>query len=127
MSPFITALTDQLETLVTQLQIEKPEKEFTLVLNASNRYWAIHWKSTKLWKTERPLKEHFCLTVYPDNTAFSLMGYHRAEDIFEQLEETHFLYKEKPPETLFEMVNELATQTKNAILAAVDQEFDPSY
>ncbi|HLT52684.1 MAG TPA: hypothetical protein VKZ97_02275 [Flavobacteriaceae bacterium] len=127
MSPFITAITDQLETLVTQLQIEKPEKEFKLALNAANMYWAIHWKSTKLWKTERPLKEYFCLTVYPDSTALSIMGYHRAEDIFEQLEDTHFLYKEKTPEALFELVNEIATQTKNAILAAVDQEFDPNY
>lgn len=123
----ISAITNKMEAVLTELQQLKPEKEFTLTTYEPNGYWSFHWKSTKLWKTEHFLKEWFAVSLYGDSDAFSLSGHHSIKDIFEQLEDRHFLYKEKSTETLFKMIDVIEKQTKEAILKSIDQQFDPSF
>jgi len=123
----ISAITNKMEAVLAELEHQKPEKEFTLKTYEPNGYWSFHWKSTKLWKTEHFLKEWFAVSLYGDSDAFSLSGHHSIKDIFEQLEDRHFLYKEKSTETLFKMIDVIEKQTKEAILKAIDQQFDSSY
>lgn len=120
-------LTELLELILAELQQEIPEKEFTLTTIKANLYWSVQWKSTKLWKSERYLKESFQLKMYPDNEKWSLRGYHRVEDFFEQLEDTHFLHKEKSLRDFLTISNALREQIKYAIIKSVHQEFDPNY
>jgi len=122
----ISAITNKMEAVLTELQYLKPEKEFTLTTNEPNGYWSIHWKSTKLWKTEHYLKEWFSVSLYQVKACFSLNGSHCIKDIFEQLEDRHFLYEEKTIEELFKMVDVIEKHTKEAVLKAIDQEFDSS-
>ena len=123
----ISILTTKMEAVIVELQDLKPEKEFTLKTYEPNAYWIFHWKSTKLWKTEHSLKEWFAVSLYGDSDVFSLSGHHSIKDIFEQIEDRHFLYEEKTIETLFKMVDTIEKQTKEAVLKAIDQEFDPSF
>jgi len=123
----ISAITNKMEAVITELQQLKPEKEFTLKTHESNGYWSFHWKSTKLWKTEHYLKEWFTISLYGNSDAFSLSGSHNIKDIFEQLEDRHFLYKEKTIQTFFKMLNTLEDQTKVSVLKAIEQQFDPSF
>lgn len=124
---FISTLTNKMEAVLTELQHLKPEKEFTLTTYEPNGYWSFHWKSTKLWKTEHYLKEWFSIRLYGDTDAFSLSGSHGIKDVFEQLEDRYFLYEEKTIEEFFKIVDEIEKQTKEAVLKAVDQQFDPSF
>ena len=123
----ISAITDKMETILAELQHLKPEKEFTLTTYEPNAYWSIHWKSTKLWKTEHYLKEWFSVSLYQVKEAFSLGGEHHIKDVFEELGDRHFLYEEKTIETLFKMVDSIEKQTKEAVLKSVEQEFDSSF
>lgn len=123
----ISAITNKMEAILAELQQLKPEKEFTLKTHEPNGYWSFHWKSTKLWKTEHYLKEWFTISLYGNSDAFSLSGSHNIKDIFEQLEDGHFLYKEKTIETLFKMLDAIEKQTKSSVLKAVEQQFDPSF
>ncbi|MDY0781086.1 hypothetical protein [Tenacibaculum sp. IB213877] len=123
----ISSITNKMEAVLTELQHLKPEKEFTLTTHEPNGYWSFHWKSTKLWKTEHYLKEWFTVSLYGNIDTFSLSGHHGIKDIFEQLEDRHFLYKKKTTEMLFKMVNTIKKQTKEAVLKAIDQQFDPSF
>ncbi|MGY5353827.1 hypothetical protein [Wenyingzhuangia sp. IMCC45467] len=123
----ISAITNKMEVVLADLQYLKPEKEFTLKTHEPNGYWSFYWKSTKLWKTEYYLKEWFTVSLYGNIDTLSLSGSHGIKDIFEQLEDRYFLYKEKTPEMLFKMINTVEKQTKEAVLKAVDQQFDPSY
>lgn len=119
----ISAITNKMEAVLAELQHLKPEKEFTLKTHESNGYWSFHWKSTKLWKTEHHLKEWFTVSLYGNIDSLSLSGSHGIKDIFEQLEDRHFLYKEKAIEELFKIVDTLTKKTKEVVLNAVDQEF----
>ncbi len=123
----ISSITNKMEAVLAELQQLKPEKEFILKTYEPNGYWSFHWKSTKLWKTEHYLKEWFTVSLYGNRDAFSLSGSHSIKDIFEQLEDRHFLYKEKTIETLHKMINTIEKQTKEAVLKAIDQQFDPSF
>ena len=123
----ISAITNKMEAILAELQKLKPEKEFTLKTHEPNGYWSFHWKSTKLWKTEHYLKEWFTISLYGNSDAFSLSGSHNIKDIFEQLEDRHFLYKEKTIQTFFKMLNTLEDQTKVSVLKAIEQQFDPSF
>ncbi|TBV26875.1 hypothetical protein DMZ43_07375 [Meridianimaribacter sp. CL38] len=123
----ISLITNKMEAVLVELQQLKPEKEFTLKTYEPNGYWSIHWKSTKLWKTEHYLKEWFTVSLYGNSDAFSLSGSHNIKDVFEQLEEGHFLYKGKTIKTLFKMLDTIEKQTKDAVLKAIDQQFDPSF
>lgn len=123
----ISAITNKMEAVLVELQQLKPEKEFTLKTHELNGYWSFHWKSTKLWKTEHYLKEWFTVSLYGNSDVFSLSGSHNIKDIFEQLEDGHFLYKNKTIETLFKMLDTIEKQTRGAVLKAIDQQFDPSF
>lgn len=123
----ISTTTDKMEAVLVELQYLKPEKEFTLTTYEPNGYWSFHLKSTKLWKTEHYLKEWFSVNLYQVKSCFSLNGFHCIKDIFEQLEDRHILYEEKTIEELFRMVDVIAKQTKEAVLKAIDQEFDSGY
>jgi len=123
----ISSITNKMEAVLAELQQLKPEKEFTLKTHESNGYWSFHWKSTKLWKTEHYLKEWFTVSLYGNSDAFSLSGSHSIKDVFEQLEEGHFLYKGKTIETLFKMLDTIEKQTRDAVLKAIDQQFDSSF
>ena len=123
----ISLITNKMEAVLAELHKLKSEKEFTLKTHESNGYWSFHWKSTKLWKTEHYLKEWFTVSLYGNSDAFSLSGSHNIKDIFEQLEDGHFLYKEKTTEMLFKMIDTIEKQTKEAVLKAIDQQFDPSF
>ncbi|WP_335975544.1 hypothetical protein [Gaetbulibacter jejuensis] len=123
----ISSITNKMEAVLADLQQLKPEKEFTLKTHEPNGYWSFHWKSTKLWKTEHYLKEWFTVSLYGNSDAFSLSGSHSIKDVFEQLEEGHFLYKGKTIETLFKMLDTIEKETKDAVLKAIDQQFDPSF
>lgn len=123
----ISNITNRMEAVLAELQQLKPEKEFTLKTYEPNGFWSFHWKSTKLWKTEHYLKEWFTVSLDGSIDAFSLSGSHSIKDIFEQLEDRHFLYKEKTIETLHKMINTIEKQTKEAVLKAIDQQFDPSF
>lgn len=123
----ISAITNKMEAVLVELQQLKPEKEFTLKTHELNGYWSFHWKSTKFWKTEHYLKEWFTISLYGNSDAFSLSGSHNIKDIFEQLEDGHFLYKEKTIETLFKMLDAIEKQTKASVLKAIEQQFDPSF
>ncbi len=123
----ITAITTKMETVLKELQNKKPEKDFTLKMNEANGYWSFHWKSTKYWKTGHYLIEWFSLSLYPVKERFSLMGSHTIKDIFEQLEDRHFLYKDKSLEALFKMIAGIEKQTQKAVLKSVEQEFDPDF
>lgn len=123
----VPTITNKMEEIVVSLQKSAPEKEFSLTIYEPNRYWCINWKSTKLWKTERFLKESIQLRMFLDNEKISVTGYHRIEDIFEQLEDTYFRYEEKTVAEIFDMLDLITTQTKYAILKAVNQEFDSDY
>lgn len=123
----ISSITNKMEAVLAELQHLKPEKKFTLKTHEPNGYWSFHWKSTKLWKTEHYLKEWFTVSLYGNSDAFSLSGSHSIKDVFEQLEEGHFLYKEKTIETLHKMINTIEKQTKEAVLKAIDQQFDPGF
>lgn len=123
----ISLITNKMEAILSELQQLKPEKEFTLKTHELNGYWSFHWKSTKLWKTEHYLKEWFTISLYGNSDAFSLSGSHNIKDIFEQLEDGHFLYKEKTIETFFKMLDAIEKQTKSSVLKAIDQQFDPSF
>ena len=123
----ISSITNKMEAVLAELQHLKPEKKFTLKTHEPNGYWSFHWKSTKIWKTEHYLKEWFTVSLYGNRDAFSLSGSHSIKDVFEQLEEGHFLYKEKTIETLHKMINTIEKQTKEAVLKAIDQQFDPSF
>lgn len=123
----ITTITNMMEAVLVELQSQKPEKGFTLTAYEPNGYWSIHWKSTKPWKTEHYLKEWFSVSLYHVKACFSLNGSHCIKNIFEQLEYRYFLYEEKTIEELFRMVDNIEKQTKEAVLKAIDQEFDSSY
>lgn len=123
----ISALTNKMKAVLAELQNTNPEKEFTLTVYEPNGYWSFHWKSTKLWKTEHYLKEWFSISLYQVKACFSLNGSHEIKDIFEQLGDRHFLYEEKTIEALFKIVDTIEKQTKEAVLKAVDQEFDPGF
>ncbi|WP_299002408.1 hypothetical protein [uncultured Tenacibaculum sp.] len=123
----ISAITNKMEAVLTELQHLNPEKEFTLKTYEPNGYWSFHWKSTKIWKTEHYLKEWFSVSLYGDIDAVSLSGSHEIKDIFEQLEDRYFLYKEKTTDTLFRMLNTIEKQIKESVLKAIDQQFDPSF
>lgn len=123
----ISVITNKVEAVLAELQQLKPEKEFTLKTHEPNGYWSFHWKSTKLWKTEHYLKEWFTVSLYGNSDAFSLSGSHSIKDIFEQLEDRHFLYEEKTIETLLKMISAIEKQTKEAVLKSIDQQFDPSF
>ena len=123
----VTSITHKMKAIVGDLQKENPEKEFSLTVYEPNMYWCFNWKSTKLWKTDRFLKESFQLRMYRDNEKISVTGYHRIEDIFEQLEDTHFRYEEKTITEIFEIIDLIVTQTEEAISKAVNQEFDSDY
>lgn len=123
----ISTITSKMKAVLAELQNLNPEKEFTLTTYEPNAYWSFHWKSTKLWKTEHNLKECFSISLYQVKECFSLNGSHCIKDIFEQLEDRHFLYEEKTIEALFKMVETIKMQTKEAILKAIDQKFDSSY
>lgn len=123
----VSAISNKMGKIVENLQKKSPEKEFSLTTYEPNNYWCVNWKSTKLWKTDRSLKESFQLRMYLNNEKNSITGYHRIEDIFDQLEDTHFLYKEKTLDEIFEMLDFIIKQTKEAILKSVIQEFDPNY
>ncbi|WP_418510341.1 hypothetical protein [Corallibacter sp.] len=123
----ISSITNKMEAVLTELKQLKPEKEFTLKTHEPNGYWSFYWKSIKLWKTEHYLKEWFTISLYGNSDAFSLSGSHGIKDVFEQLEDGHFLYKEKTIETLFKMLDTIEKQTKASILKAIDQQFDPNY
>jgi len=123
----ISNITNRMEAVLAELQHLKPEKEFTLKTYEPNGYWSFHWKSTKLWKTEHYLKEWFTVSLDGNIDVFSLSGSHSIKDIFEQLEDRHFLYKEKTTETLHKMINTIEKRTKEAVLKAIDQQFDPSF
>jgi hypothetical protein len=123
----ISAITNKMEAVLVELQHLKPEKEFTLKTHEPNGYWSFHWKSNKLWKTEHYLKEWFTVSLYGNSDAFSLSGSHSIKDVFEQLEEGHFLYKGKTIKTLFKMLDTIEKETKDAVLKAIDQQFDPSF
>ena len=123
----ISAITNKMEAVLVELQHLKPEKEFTLKTHEPNGYWSFHWNSTKLWKTEHHLKEWFTVSLYGNSDAFSLSGSHSIKDIFEQLEDRHFLYKEKTTEMLIKMIDAIEKQAKEAILKSVEQGFDSSY
>ncbi|MGG5487313.1 hypothetical protein [Gaetbulibacter sp. PBL-D1] len=123
----ISSITNKMEAVLAELQHLKPEKKFTLKTHEPNGYWSFHWKSTKIWKTEHYLKEWFTVSLYGNRDAFSLSGSHSIKDVFEQLEEGHFLYKEKTIETLHKMINTIEKQTKEAVLKAIDQQFDPGF
>lgn len=116
-----------MEAVLAELEHLKPEKEFILKIYEPNGYWSFHWKSTKLWKTEHYLKEWFSISLYQVKACFSLNGKHNIKDIFEQLEDRHFLYKGKTIVELFRMVDIIEKQTKEAVLKAIDQKFDSSY
>ncbi|WP_147679192.1 hypothetical protein [Algibacter pacificus] len=123
----ISAITNKMEAVLVELEHLKPEKEFTLKTYEPNGFWSFHWKNTKLWKTEHYLKEWFTISLYGDTDAFSLRGSYGIKDIFEQLEDRHFLYEAKTIEALFKMVETIKIQTKETILKAIDQKFDSSY
>jgi len=123
----ISVITNKMEAVLVELQHLKPEKEFTLKTFEPNGNWSFHWKSIKLWKTEHYLKEWFTVSLYGNINAFSLSGSHSIKDIFEQLEDRHFLYKEKTTEMLFKMIDTIEKQTKDAVLKAIDQQFDSSF
>ena len=126
-SKLISAITDKMEVVLAELQSLKPEKEFILKAYEPNGYWSFYWKSTKLWKTEHYLKEWFTVNLYGDIGAISLSGSHSIKDIFEQLEDRHFLYKEKKIDEISKIINTIAKQTKEAVLKSLDQKFDPSF
>lgn len=71
-------LTELLELILAELQQEIPEKEFTLTTIKANLYWSVQWKSTKLWKSERYLKESFQLKMYLITKNGHFSGYHRS-------------------------------------------------
>lgn len=123
----VKTISNQMKVIVEGLQKTNPEKEFSLTVYEPNMYWCFNWKSTKLWKTDRFLKESFQLRMYRDNEKISVTGYHRIEDIFEQLEDTHFRYEEKTITEIFEIIDLIVTQTEEAISKAVNQEFDSDY
>lgn len=123
----IAAFTKKMTVMVAELQKEKPEKEFTLTVYEPNMYWGVNWKSTKRWKTERFLKEFFQVRIYVDYEKYSILGEHMAEDVFEHLCDNHSLAKKKTIKELLEMTDAIVQKTKEAILAAVDLEFDPSF
>lgn len=123
----ITTITNKMEAVLTALQHLKPEKEFTLKTYEPNGYWSFHWKSTKLWKTEHHLKEWFSISLYPTQNGFSLSGTHEIKDIFEQLADRYFLYEEKTIEIFFKIIDEIVKEIKEAILKAIDQQFDASF
>lgn len=123
----ILALTKSMQTILLTLQERMPEKEFTLRSNEANAYWAFHWNSTKLFKTEHPVKEWFSVTLYPQQTGFSLDGTHEIKDVFEQLGETHFKYEEPSILEIYQKLDKAEKQIQKAVIQAVDQKFDPSY
>lgn len=120
-------LTNHLTVTVKDLQKNYPEKDFSLIVYEPNLYWCINWKSTKLWKTDKFLKESFVLRMFQNNEKCSLEGYHRIEDIFEQLEDTHFRYEEKTVLQIVDQINFILSQTKDAVIKSVNQEFDPNF
>jgi|GEM_PF-6166310 len=123
----IATITKKMTVMVTELQKEKPEKEFALTVYEPNMYWCVNWKSTKRWKSEHFLKEFFQVRIYADDELFSVLGEHMAKDIFEQLCDIHPLVKKKTIKELLEMSDVIVEKTKAAILGAIDLEFDPSY
>ncbi len=123
----IAAITQKMTAMVAELQKEKPEKEFSLTVYEPNMYWCVNWKSTKRWKTEHFLKEFFQVRMYADDENYSVKGEHMAEDVFEHLCDNHPLVKKKTVKELFEMTDAIVQQTKEAVLEALDKEFDPSY
>ena len=123
----ISNITNKMEAILVELQSLKPEKKFTLTIYEPNGYWSFHWKSTKLWKTEHYLKEWFSVSLYQVKAGFSISGSHEIKDVFEQLGDRHFLHEEKTIETLLKMINTIEKQTKEAILKAIDQQFDSSF
>lgn len=123
----VTSITHKIKAIVGDLQKENPEKEFSLIVYEPNMYWCFNWKSTKLWKTDQFLKESFQLRMNRDNEKISVTGYHRIEDVFEQLEDTYFRYEEKTITKIFEIIDLIITQTEEAISKAVNQEFDSDY
>ena len=123
----ISTITSKMEAVLAELQNLNPEREFTLTIYEPNGYWIFHWKSTKLWKTEHYLKEWFSVSLYGDIDTFSLSGHHGIKDVFEQLEDKHFLYEEKTVEALFKIVDTIEKQIKEAVLKSIDQQFDPSF
>ncbi|MFD1292591.1 hypothetical protein ACFQ5N_01975 [Lutibacter holmesii] len=120
-------MTNNIKKMVSGLQKENPTKEFSIRIYEENMYWCVNWKSSKHWKTDKLLKEYFQIQVYNDNGKYSLLGEHRIEDIFEQLSEEYFLYKEKTMKTLTLLTNEIIQKTKLAVLEAVDKEFDADF
>lgn len=72
-------------------------------------------------------KRIFSIKNVSCNEKWSLRGYHRVEDLFEQLEDTHFLHKEKSLRDFLTISNALREQIKYAIIKSVHQEFDPNY
>ncbi len=124
---FITAITKKMIVMIADLQKEKPKKEFTLTVYEPNMYWCVNWKSTKRWKTEHFLKEFFQVRVYEEDEKYSILGEHMVKDVFEHLSDTHFLIKNKTVKELFEMTKGMVQKTKEAVLEALDKEFDPSF
>ena len=124
---FIAAFTKKMTVMITVLQKEKPEKEFTLTVYEPNMYWCVNWKSTKRWKTEHYLKEFFQVRMYAEEEKYSILGEHMVKDVFEHLSDTHFPIKNKTVKELFEMTNAMVQKTKEAVLEALDKEFDPSF
>ena len=123
----ISSITNQIKILIDDLQKEKPDKAFTIRIYEENMYWRVNWKSTKLWKTDRYLKEYFQVHIWNNNEKYSLMGEHRVEDIFEHLSEPYFRYKDKTIDDLMSVIDDIIKKTKKGVLEAVDSEFDPSF
>jgi hypothetical protein len=65
---FISNITNEITLWVDDLQKEKPEKEFSMNVNAENMYWCVNWK------TEKYLKEYFQVNVWIENKKYSLLG-----------------------------------------------------
>lgn len=117
----------KLERIVSELQVQIPEKNFSLSFYEPNAYWTIYWLSTKTWKTDFYLKEWFTFRIYEYENTLSLEGNHNVKDLFEQLSDQYFLFNEKSIEDLSIIINNIDNHIKEAILRAVHQEFDPTF
>jgi hypothetical protein len=126
-SKLASYITTKITLLLDILKKEKPEKEFTITVYEPNMYWCVNWKSTKRWKTDRYLREYFQFRIWTENQKYAFVGEHRVIDLFEHLSDHYFLYKEKTLDELLSMSDEIIQKMKEAVLEAVDKEFDPSF
>ncbi|TMM29453.1 hypothetical protein FDT66_10030 [Polaribacter aestuariivivens] len=120
-------LTNEFTFMVNDLQKEKPEKKVTLNVHEENLYWCINWDSSKIWKTEKYLKEYFQVQIWNIDENYFLMGEHRVEDIFEQLSETYIMYENKTIKYFNSNIDEIIEKTKEGILEAIDKNFESDY